>query len=325
MNTLYGPWPDGARRTYGWATLPITFGFYVLSSLPVLVGTTIFMSILLAEGQDQDTVTSMMTNSTLGLLMPLLLVQFLIWGWLTRLWVRRFERRGPADLGLTGQLAFPRYVIGGVLGIVLVLFVAAAGAFLAGEGVEEAMIEPDFSDLVLPPMTALLGLCFIASVFLIQGAVEEYVFRGWMMSVLAERWGLWVGVFGSTLIFGLFHLHVFTSGVAFGLVAMTGITLTGLVFALICVLTKKLYEAMAAHGLFNAAAVGLPSFFTLAQNPERTLDDVFAEVLSGATGTAGPDASVVSAASFAQIAVMASVSVVLLILIRLKHKARHAD
>lgn len=315
FRALYAPWPDGARRSWGWATVFIVLLGYVIANLPTALGVGIYVAIQVANGTTPEAAQASINSAFLYLLLPLILVQFLIWGWFARAWVRRFERRDPDSVGLTGIMALPRYLFGLILGAGMLIALGWVVAQIGGGGDLDGQL-PGMDGLVVPSTTALIWLGIIAGVFLIQGAVEEYIFRGWLMSVLVARWGMVAGVVGSTLIFGLFHLHVFAAGVEVGLAAIIGITMTGLVYALLCVLTGRIYEAMAAHGIFNALALGGPAYMELVQKPDQDLNQVFADVFANATATAGE--MTLQPANFAQMGVMAVLSLVLILLIRMR-------
>ena len=48
--------------------------------------------------------------------------------------------------------------------------------------------------------------CGIFSCFLIQGATEEIVVRGWLFPVLSVRSRIWVGIVVTSFLFGFLHL-----------------------------------------------------------------------------------------------------------------------
>lgn len=48
--------------------------------------------------------------------------------------------------------------------------------------------------------------CGIFSCFLIQGATEEIVVRGWLFPVLSVRSRIWIGIVVTSFLFGFLHL-----------------------------------------------------------------------------------------------------------------------
>ncbi|MGZ9100013.1 MAG: CPBP family glutamic-type intramembrane protease, partial [Brevundimonas sp.] len=118
---------------------------------------------------------------------------------LVLLWVRLFERRGPAALGLNagGPIRFLRgYGLGlafltAVVGVIWLsggYVVEGAGAF--GSGAVGAAL--------LPIGALMLG-------FVVQGSSEEILFRGWLMQLIASRHGLWIAVAANSALFALAH------------------------------------------------------------------------------------------------------------------------
>lgn len=314
---LYAAWPDGARRTWGWAALLLTFAGFAVSGVVIVAGSAIYAGLLAFNGVEPLQIQQRMTDDTLTFLLPLTLVQFIAWGGLTLIWVKAFERRPLATIGL-GSGAAPRYLLGIVLGVVLVLFIGAAALGLTlglGGAPEPGEIPALSAESGFPPAGAMIAVLLGCSVFLVQGAAEELVFRGWLMSTLAARWGVAAAVIVSSLVFMMFHAHVFVSGVGFGLVALLGLGLTGLAFALLCVLTRSIWEAVAAHGAFNAAAVGAPTLALLVEDPALSAKAAFAQVFARATGMAGPDSTSVGPETFAQALAAGVISAGLAVLI----------
>ncbi|MFW6299649.1 MAG: CPBP family intramembrane glutamic endopeptidase [Oceanicaulis sp.] len=313
MSALYAPWPDGARRTYGWAALALTLVGFAVSGVVIVAGSAVYSAALAAGGASQLQIQQSLQANTLTVLLPMLLAQFLVWGGLTLVWVRLFERRPLATIGL-GPGAGPRYLAG--IGFGAILVTAIAGAALALGAAPETTPEPAAGAAAgFPPAGAVIAVLLGCSVFLVQGAAEEIVFRGWLMSTLAARWGVAAAVMASSLLFMVFHSHVFVSGFAFGLVALLGLGLTGIAFALLCVLTRSVWEAVAGHGAFNAAAVGVPTLALLFEDPTLSADAAFADVFARATGMAGPESTSVGPETFAQALAAGVISAGLAVLI----------
>lgn len=79
--------------------------------------------------------------------------------------------------------------------------------------------------------------------------VEEFVFRGILLQRWATKWGIRAGVIASSVVFGLLH---FSNPV--------GLTLFGLVMALLYVRTQSLWVPIVCHGLNNLTVVMLDRF-----------------------------------------------------------------
>ncbi len=312
---LYAQWSAESRRTWGWASIGVVLLTYVLSAIPsaVLAAALIVMETL--GGAEPQAAQRALQANTLGYLLPAILSQFFIWAVLIWLWARLFERRSGPTLGLRlNGLTGLRYVFGLVLGIGLLIAIGSV-ALLLGDGTSAS----DMNGLgqtkrLFEPFT-LAVLAFVIVVFLVQGGAEEIIFRGWLMSTLSARWNAKAAVIVSSLCFMVLHAHVFISGLVFGIVALAGLGLMGLVFALLCLVTRSVVEAAAAHGAFNAAAITVPSAMMLVENPHMSLSEILRSVFTVSTGTMGPGAISIGPEMLAQGLTAGVISAVLAVLL----------
>lgn len=284
---LYAQWPSNSRRTWAWGAIGLVLATYGLSAAPVILWGLVSVALDVASGLDVAVAQSRLTARLLDWLFATIFVQFALWALMIWGWARLFERRHAASWGLrlTGLTPL-RYAVGLVLGVLLALAIGFVGLLLGvGAGVEDTASQVAAARLVEPEIAMLLAM--IVLVFLVQGGAEEVIFRGWLMSTLAARWGVRAGVIVSSLVFMLLHAHVFVSGLAFGAVALAGLGAMGMVFALLCLVTRSIIEAIAAHGAFNAAAFTAPLAVMLASDPDLAPNDAITQVFASATGTAG--------------------------------------
>lgn len=92
----------------------------------------------------------------------------------------------------------------------------------------------------LPEILLWIALCCTA------GIVEEFVFRGYLLQQFASvRGNLWVGIIGSSLLFGSAHGYE-------GAGAMIAITVYGIMFCLLAVYRRSLRAGMIAHAWHDA-------------------------------------------------------------------------
>ena len=77
---------------------------------------------------------------------------------------------------------------------------------------------------------------------------EELLFRGILYSMFRERWGIWIGVLVSSLLFGLIHGNL--------AVGLTGFLL-GILTAIVFEYSNSLWTAVLVHALNNSIKIAL--------------------------------------------------------------------
>lgn len=291
---LYTPWPPHARRSWGWAAIALVVVFYAAATLLYVVGQMSWLIATRGPGLLQNEVALTAALSALpppGVLFALLFVLFASWGGLTLAWMAGFERRGLPSIGMQGERA-GRQFFGGLVWAAVSVFLLGLAVFLIGlffpVDMGEAIETAQWSRLADPGLWLIFAA--IAVFFLIQGGIEEVIFRGWLMSTLAARWGRTAAVVASSLAFALFHVHVFMTGWANGLAAMLGITMTGLFLAVYALRQGSIWGVIGLHGGFNAIVYLSPVLHALASQPDTPAGQVISEVFQSATGMTGtPD------------------------------------
>lgn len=158
----------------------------------------------------------------------------LLWAWL-----RWFERRPFYTLGFEGAGALGKYARGFLVGGLL---------FAASLGLSAA-----FGYVTVRPAGPALGLATIGGVlaillgWLVQGASEEALTRGWLLGSLGARYRPWLGVFISSLTFAALHgLNPNLSGLA-----LLNLFLFGLFAALYALREGGLWGVCAEHSAWN--------------------------------------------------------------------------
>jgi membrane protease YdiL (CAAX protease family) len=126
------------------------------------------------------------------LLLPFATMTALVFGWL-----RFIEKRPLASIGLRpgGAAAFLRgHLVGCATILAVVLAIWLASAYQAASYVP-ALRSP----------LALLEIAVLLLCFAVQASAEEIVFRGWMLSAIARKFNVPLGVVLSSLVFCLLH------------------------------------------------------------------------------------------------------------------------
>lgn len=97
------------------------------------------------------------------------------------------------------------------------------------------------------PIFANTRLPDLAVIALFAGVGEELFFRGWLQSVLINRFEVWLGILIASAIFGLLHYLSSTYAIYAGLI--------GLYLGLIYQVSGNLYIVMAIHALYDFIAL----------------------------------------------------------------------
>ena len=153
------------------------------------------------------------------------------------IYCRFIERRPIWSMGLSVDSAsLGRYGIGLLSGLAMFglafLIMYASGALTVSGG------------RFAPVMLALYLLAF-----LIQGASEEILVRGYFMTSLTNSTGAGSAVICSALLFAALH----SGNVGASFLALFNIFLFGILLGLIVFRTRSLFTAMALHGIWNFA------------------------------------------------------------------------
>jgi membrane protease YdiL (CAAX protease family) len=206
------------------------------------------------------------------------------------LYVRWHEKRQATELSLQPL----GLVLGGVGGAALA---GLAIAVLFALGVYERVLFRGFSP-------ALLG---VAGVIGIAATLEELVYRCLLFRVLERAWGTWVALAIQAAVFALLHLANVEQGDAGDVVAMlVSVSLLGLLWAGLFILTRNLWVVAAHHASWNFTILlsGVPLSGIEDWRPLAPLESRYAgpDWLTG--GMFGPESSLLLMVSTAVAAVV---------------------
>jgi membrane protease YdiL (CAAX protease family) len=126
------------------------------------------------------------------LLLPFATTAALVFGW-----VRFVEKRPLSSIGLraAGAAAFFR---GHLVGCATILAVVLAIWLASG-------YQPESYAPALRAPRALLEIAVLLLCFVVQASAEEIVFRGWLLSAIARKFNVPLGVVLSSVVFCLLH------------------------------------------------------------------------------------------------------------------------
>lgn len=267
-NRLYDLAQQGRRLTPWW-------GVFVLGSAMLLVSSLAGLPVQLIQAASSGFSESGMASQPswlAGLLMGLMLAAsfgvLILFVWL---WARLYEKRPFATLGFERRNALWQYGRGLLIGV---LTFGGAVGLMALFG----YVAPEAGDPARMGLAALGGILLIfLPGWLIQGAAEEVLTRGWMLPVLGARYRPWVGLLLSSLFF--MGMHGLNPNVS--LLALVNLALYGLFAALYALREESLWGICAFHSVWNWAQGNL---FGLAVSGQETGVGTLLDLME-----AGPD------------------------------------
>lgn len=155
------------------------------------------------------------------------------------LYCRLLERRSFASMGFTRKKAVPTYLVGYLVGAVMITAAAAICVLMGAIDIKIASVIP----------VGMIIIFFVA--YLIQGLAEETLLRGYLMTSIAasssSRYAVALAVGINSVLFSLLHLG--NAGIS-GL-SLLNIALAGIFFSLYVLRTDNIWGAAAAHSAWN--------------------------------------------------------------------------
>ena len=134
----------------------------------------------------------------------LMLVSFIALGLAVAGWMRWVEKRSLASAGLCGEQGLKKFTIGLAVGIAMmgaiVISIALSGGYRVAD-LAPALASPG----------ALAWIALLLAGFAVQASVEEFVFRGWLLSTIMRRWNMAAAFILSSAAFTFVHFSPRTS------------------------------------------------------------------------------------------------------------------
>lgn len=156
------------------------------------------------------------------------------------LWVRFFEQRPFYTIGFTKNSAAKKYLFGFTTGISMNITVVGILAILG-------CIEFNRENIVVTGISAIGGVVVFLFAYIIQGASEEILTRGWMFQVIGARYKPWLGVLITSILFSIMHLG--NDGV--NIFAALNIFLIAILLSLFVMKDSSLWGACGLHSAWN--------------------------------------------------------------------------
>jgi membrane protease YdiL (CAAX protease family) len=181
-----------ARAAKGWLPWGLLVPFLGLAFVAATVGGSV------AVLQHAHLIDAQENPIGLTGFMAFLLLPFGALGLVVIAWVRFVERRPLASIGLAAGHPL-RTFLGGLLAGVAMAVIIVTGIWLVGGFGVGASAEAFGS------WTAIGSIATLLAGFSLQSSVEELLFRGWMLSAIANKFGIATAVVLTSAVFVLFH------------------------------------------------------------------------------------------------------------------------
>lgn len=173
----------------------------------------------------------------------------------TLLFLRWLDRRDLASLGARWPDGGPRRALRQAVQVPLSVLALLGLWMLVVEALPASDVQVDgVSPAAATPLGA-WSLVLLLLGFLIQGGVEEWIFRGYIFRALKDRWPWWVAALASGVGFGAMH----SANPNFSPAALINTCLAGVLLALLVQRSGSLWGATIAHGVWNFAVASVAS------------------------------------------------------------------
>lgn len=154
------------------------------------------------------------------------------------IWVRFMERRPYATIGLQAKQAAWRYIRGLLIGVGFMFLIVG---ILAPFG----LVDWERAFTPSPTVWAGVGMLFVG--FVIQGAAEEVLVRGFLLPIFARRYSIWVSIVLTSLIFAALHLL----NPNLSAIGTLNLFLAGIIFSLYALKEGSIWGACGMHTTWN--------------------------------------------------------------------------
>lgn len=156
--------------------------------------------------------------------------------------VKVIEKRSFSSIGFNKNNWLKKYSLGFLIGLAMMSIIVLILFPFGYITVEKNPIQPVGISAISSVLIILLG-------WIIQGATEEIVTRGWLLNVLSTKYNIGVGLLISSTLFGLMHL----TNPNVNYIAVINIILVGLFYGLYVIKTNDLWAVCGMHSAWNFA------------------------------------------------------------------------
>ena len=199
--------------------------------------------------------------------------------------VKVIEKRSLSSIGFNKNNWLKKYSLGFLIGLVMMSIIVLILLSFGYITVEKNPIQ-------LVGISAISSILVILFGWIIQGATEEILTRGWLLNVLSTKYNIGVGLLISSTLFGLMHL----TNPNVNYIAVINIILVGLFYGLYVIKTNDLWSVCGMHSAWNFAQRNIFGFevsgLDISVGTLIDLNLVENDFITG--GVFGPEASIVA-------------------------------
>ena len=199
--------------------------------------------------------------------------------------VKVIEKRSLSSIGFNKNNWLKKYSLGFLIGLVMMSIIVLILLLFGYITVEKNPIQPVGVSAISSVLVILFG-------WIIQGATEEIVTRGWLLNVLSSKYNIGFGLLISSTLFGLMHL----TNPNVNYIAVINIILVGLFYGLYVIKTNDLWAVCGMHSAWNFAQGNIFGFevsgLDISVGTLIDLNLVENDFITG--GVFGPEASIVA-------------------------------
>lgn len=163
--------------------------------------------------------------------------------------VKVIEKRSLSSIGFNKNNWLKKYSLGFLIGLAMMSIIVLILLPFGYITIEKNPIQPVGVSAIASVLVILFG-------WIIQGATEEIVTRGWLLNVLSTKYNIGVGLLISSTLFGLMHL----TNPNVNYIAVINIILVGLFYGLYVIKTNDLWAVCGMHSAWNFAQGNLFGF-----------------------------------------------------------------
>jgi len=238
---------DNGRRFIDRLLYPIAVAFYGIMA-PILAGLCLLplLPIVLLTQDPESLQASILGSSSNPLLLVIVFAPIFLLVWL---WLWLFEQRPPWTTGLEWPRWLAKYFRGLLVGL---LMFSAAIAILALFGT----LKWDSGGMIGFNALTIGSAIIVFGGWMVQGAAEELLTRGFVLPIFGVRFGATVGILVSSILFMILHLlnsHISP-------IALLNLFLFGVFAALFALFEGGLWGIFAIHSIWNWAQGNLFGF-----------------------------------------------------------------